>query len=466
MRNHRHLVGVISALGVLSIASLASASSHREAPAIALDPAADNTDVWAWVDAGTHDTLYIVAAYNPLEEPSGGPNFYKFSDDVLYSVHIARGDKDLNDKVRFDISFTTSSINYVDPSNLSLPVGGGKEFFSQLSGQTQTYTVTRTDSSHSTVIAENVPVAPANIGPRTNTVAYAIPSGLYNDAYAATFIHNMGPSEGLVWAGPRDDGFYVDLGGVFDLANLRAAGVAQDGVSGFNCHAIALAIPTTTLTGTGSAPTSGASDAQTLGIWASASRQKVSVLRDDGTTTTTGPWVQVSRLGLPLVNEALIGLQDKDRYNRSQPADDVTNFGAYFLNPVIVRDAQAVGIYSALGVPSSVVTTLESDRLDIIDAINLTASGHDIPLTATGDVLRVDLGLDSQFPNGRMIGGGVNPNQDQVDVTDALLTLILSKGTIAISDNVNSNDANYLTTFPYLALPWQGYSQGHGIPAP
>ena len=354
----------------------------------------------------------------------------------------------------------------MDPSDLTQPVGGGKEFFSQLSGQTQTYTVTKVQDGNQTVIAQNIPVAPVNIGPRTNTVAYQIAGGQYNDAYAATFIHDTGNNKERTWAGPRDDGFYVDLGGVFDLANLRAAGVAQDGVSGFNCHAIALEIPTSDLTESGNAPTSGASDKQTLGVWASASRQKVSVLRKDGTTTTTGPWVQVSRLGLPLVNEALIGLQDKDLYNRSKPADDVSNFAAYFLNPVAVRDAQAVGIYQALNVPASVVTSLESNRLDIIDAINLKASGHNIPLSSTGDVLRVDMGLDSKFPNGRMIGGGAKPNQDQVDVTDALLSLILSKGSIAVSDNVNENDKAYLTSFPYLALPWEGYSQGHGKPAP
>jgi Domain of unknown function (DUF4331) len=465
MRTHRHVLGALGALGIFSITSLASASSHREAPAIALDPAADNTDVWAWVTPGTHANLEIVAAYNPLEEPSGGPNFYKFSDDVLYSVHIARGDVSLDDVIRYDFQFTTSTINYVDPANLSLPVGGGKEFFSQLSGQTQTYSVTMWEHGNSTVIATGIPVAPANIGPRTNAVVYKPASGNYDNAYAATFIHST-ENQGNFWAGPRDDGFYVDLGGVLDLANLRPAGVAQDGVSGFNCHAIALEIPTTLLTATGAAPTSGASDAQTLGVWASASREKVKVFNGDGTDGWTGPWIQVSRLGLPLVNEALIGLQDKDRYNRSRPADDVTNFGAYFLNPVIVRDADAVGIYSALGVPESVVTTLESNRLDIIDAINLTASGHNIPLSATGDVLRVDMGLDSQFPNGRMVGGGAAPDKDQVDVTDALLTLILSKGTIAISDNVNENDANYLTSLPWLALPWQGYSQGHGKVAP
>src|SRR5579859_775710 len=132
----------LAALGILALAGPASASSHREAPAIALDPAADNTDLWAWVSPGAHDKLYVVAAYNPLEEPSGGPNFHKFSDDVLYAIHIARGDQSLADAIRYEIRFTTSSINYVDPADLSAPLGGGKEFFSQLSGQTQTYTVT------------------------------------------------------------------------------------------------------------------------------------------------------------------------------------------------------------------------------------------------------------------------------------------------------------------------------------
>lgn len=108
---------------------------------------------------------------------------------------------------------------------------------------------------------------------------------------------------------------------------------------------------------------------------------------------------------------------------------------------------------------------MKSGRLDIIDTINLKASGHNIPLAATGDVLRVDLGIDSSFPNGRPIPGPA-PNKEQADVTDVLLTVILSKGTLAVADNVNSNDKNYLTSFPYLALPWEGYSQGHGKLAP
>ena len=186
------------------------------------------------------------------------------------------------------------------------------------------------------------------------------------------------------------------------------------------------------------------------------------ILHPGGGETNSGEWVQVSRLGIPLVNEAIIGLQDKDKYNRTRPANDVKNFGSYFLNPVVVRDAEAVGIYKALGVPQDVVDSLKSNRLDIIDTINLKASGHNIPLSATGDVLRVDLGLDSRFPNGRPIPYGAAPNKEQADVTDVLLSVILAKGTIAISDGAQSNDKPYLTEFPYLALPHEGFSQGHG----
>jgi hypothetical protein len=466
MKARHSITGALAALFVSSLTAVAAASSHREAPAISMDPAADNTDLWAWVEPKTHDKLYVVAAYNPLEEPSGGPNFHKFSDDVLYEIHITRGNKSLKDVVTYQIQFSSTDFPRVDPADPNAPLGGGKEFFSQLSGQQQTYWITKKDKNGAATIAQGLTVAPVNIGPRTSAVVYKPENGKYDDAFAAKFIHSLGfnGSEGRVFAGPRDDGFYVDLARVFDLANLLT-GTPTDGVSGYNCHAIALEIPTRLLTETGANPTEGPSDAQTLGVWASASRRKVSVLRNDGTTDSYGKWTQVSRLGLPLVNEALIGLQDKDKYNRTKPANDVQNFGAYFLNPVIVRDAEAVGIYAALGVPQSTVDALKYNRLDIIDAINLKASGHDIPLSATGDVLRVDMGMDSSFPNGRAIPGGAAPNKEQADVTDVLLSVILAKGTLAVGDGVNSNDKAYLPSFPFLALPWEGFSQGHGKPA-
>src|SRR5688572_24259389 len=144
-----YMTAAFCALGALALPQTAHASSHREAPGIALDPAADNTDLWAWVKPGTHDTLYVVAAYNPLEEPSGGPNFHSFSDDVLYEIHIARGPSSLNDVVTYQIQFKTARPTRVDTTNLNAPIGGGKEFFLQLAAgadggfPVQTYTVTK-----------------------------------------------------------------------------------------------------------------------------------------------------------------------------------------------------------------------------------------------------------------------------------------------------------------------------------
>jgi hypothetical protein len=187
------------------------------------------------------------------------------------------------------------------------------------------------------------------------------------------------------------------------------------------------------------------------------------MLKDDGTTERSGDWVQVSRLGLPLVNEALIGYQDKDRYNRTKPKDDVANFGAYFLNPVVVRDAEAVGIYKALGVDP---TPFKSNRTDIIETISLkdipTPGAHSF--TAIGDVLRVDLATASAFPNGRALVPGAN--HEQADVTDVILSLVLAKGQVKISDGVDYNDCTFRSDFPFLAEPHEGFSQGHGQPTP
>ena len=470
MKARHFIAGSLSALALTAMVGLASASSHREAPAIGFDPAADNTDVWAWVNDGAHDKLYVVASYNPLEEPSGGPNYNEFSNDVLYEVHLTKGNKSLADKVTFQIQFDSTTLQQVNPADLSAPLGGGKEFFSQLSGQSQTYSLVRLDwddKGHATKtnLGTGLKVAPVNIGPNTNKVVYNTPK--YDEGFMSKFINPLGfgGNQGRVFAGQTDDGFYVDIGRIFDLANLLG-GTAHDNVAGYNVHSIALEIPTASLTSDKLAPPAGATDDNTLGVWASASRRQTRVLWKGGGEQNHGPWVQVSRLGLPLINEAIIGLQDKDKYNRLKPATDVAKFGAYFLNPVVVRDAEAVGIYKALGVPQSVVDSLKSNRLDIIDTINLKASGHNIPLSATGDVLRVDMGLDSRFPNGRPIPYGAAPNKEQADVTDVLLSVILSKGTVAISDGAQSNDVPYQKDFPFLGVPHEGFQDGHGKAAP
>jgi hypothetical protein len=209
-----------------------------------------------------------------------------------------------------------------------------------------------------------------------------------------------------------------------------------------------------------------------LGVWASASRRQNKSYNADGTVTNCGPWVQVGREGLPLVDAGLIGVQDQSLYLRTTPRTDVENFAGYFLNPVLVRDVEFLGIYSALGVPDETVQSLKTNRTDILQTINLdnipTPGAHHVPIEPgkTGDVLRVDIATDSSFPNGRMIPGGVRPDSEQADVSDVLLTVIVSGGALPIGDGVDYNDENYLTEFPWLALPHQGLFDGHGAATP
>ncbi|MFO0576692.1 MAG: DUF4331 domain-containing protein [Polyangia bacterium] len=461
------LIPSLLALGLAASSNPVGASSHREAPAISQDPVADNTDVYAWVQSGTHDKLNVVLCYNPMEEPAGGPNFNEFSPDVLYELHLTRGPSSLEDVYTYQFQFTKTPIARVNVADLGLAPGGGKEFFAQLSGQKMTMRVTRIEKGQASVIADGVPVAPPRIGPRTYD-NFQKPQGgpaAYDDSFAATFVKPTSEG-GKVWAGPRDDGFYVDLGGVFDAANLRPKGTAQDGVAGYNVHAIAIEIPTTRLTASGQAPGSTPGNNTLMGVWASASRRQISIRLRNGESFSFGPWVQVSRLGLPLVNEALIGLQDKDRWNYDRPSRESYYF-PYFLNPVIVRDAEAVGIYQALGMSA---TPFKSNRTDLVDVINVkdfpTANAHSVPLSATGDVLRVDLAADSGFPLGRTLINTANPKQEGADVTDVLLSLLLTKQVSGVKDGVDYNDKPFLTTIPWLPLPWQGYNEGHGKPTP
>ena len=481
--NKRHLgVGFALGLTALAVTVLTTpvwASSHREAPAISEDPSADNTDVYAWVNKGSHDKLTIVANWNPLEEPAGGPNFHKFSDNVRYEIHIARGNKDPFDIATYYIRFKSARAKRTNvaklPNKFSVSNGllGGHQFFRQLAGVEQTYSVAKIEwkGNFGTYkrIVSNKAVAPPNIGPRTQKLVYGVvyknAAKYDNNFIKSNFIHPTSEG-GQVFAGPRDDGFYVDLGGVFDLANITknrgtsGATPATDGVSGFNVHSIALEIPTKNLTPDKKAPGSTQKNAdRTLAIWAAASRRRITFRGWGGRTFNFGGWVQVSRLGFPLINEVVIGLQDKDRFNASHPAFDVPRFGAYFLNPIIVRDAEAVGIYTEFNADADALK-LKTNRLDIIGVLNL--GNKDIGLDVTGDFLRLDMTKDSGFPNGRPIPGGKAANQEQADVTDVIMQVVLAKGTIPLTDNANSNDKDFLTVFPYLPLPHEGFSEGHG----
>ena len=460
----------LAAILVLAPA-VVQASSHREAPTIAYDPAADNTDVYAWVNKGDHKKFYLIGNWIPLEEPSGGPNYHRFSDNVRYEFHIARGNKNLFDAYTYYVRFRSSRLRANASKNLgsgkdiakgTLPLVGGHQFFSQISGQTQTFSVWKIawtgNRGRATRIVNNKPVAPPNIGPRTNQLVYKIAADGYNDAFTQKYVHDATDGS-KVFAGPRTDVFFVDLGAIFDLANLRTIfnkgpkNPPQDHVANKNTHTIALEIPTKNLTANGQDPTSGASVDQTLGVWAASSRRRITFRGWGGRTFHFGGWVQVSRLGFPLVNEAVIGIADKDRFNASHPAYDVPRFGAYILNPVIVQDAEAVGIYKALN--QTATDALKFNRTDIVTAIlNL---GKNIPLSASGDVLRVDMGIDSGFPNGRQLG---------TDVTDVIVSYVLTKDPKALVgavDAINKPAVAPTTTFPFMPVPREGFCCGGSL---
>jgi hypothetical protein len=200
-------------------------------------------------------------------------------------------------------------------------------------------------------------------------------------------------------------------------------------------------------------------------VWSSISRQRTQTVDTSNNITGqrgSGPWVQVGRNALPLFNAGLVGTQRQTLYLHSSPMKDVSNFGADILYPVLVRDAEALGIYAALGVPSTAVTMLKGPRLDIINAINL---GRPIPVMDgfTGDVITIDAAVDSMFPNGRRLGGGTAPNRNQVNVNSVLISLIVAGDPGAgLAKGVEVNDKDYLDRFPFLAPAHQGLLQGHG----
>jgi hypothetical protein len=500
--------------------STALASSHREAPAISTDPAADNTDLYAWVcqeDSGP--ALCIVANYIPLELPEGGPNYNKFSDDVLYQIHVTHNDKKgkptLEDYLTIDFRFETAPTPIVPVDDKTQGPGGGKEFFAQLAGefdQTVDVTLRRADSDRSETLFYRAKVAPPNIGQRTATFVYGTPS--YAD-FSQTFV-TKNRRNYRFFAGPRDDAFYVNLAQIFDLGSIVGLNTlngqpfrsrdydvdpkqngtfantdptkAPDGVSGLNVHSLAIAIPFSELAPRNNKAAFDKAVAQGLpsnttlfGVWASASRQTARNLCAPFYAGTKfcprgyqafGPWRQVSRLGLPLINEAVIGVQDKDKFNRTTPANDVNNFGAYFLNPILVRDVEAIGGYAQLGV-ETVPDSLKYGRVDILQVINLdnipTMGAHSVEIAngKTGDVLRVDVAVPSSFPNGRPLSGPAVASGKEEDVTDIELSLILTGLQSPVTDYVGGpgDGRKLLDYFPYLGVPFAGDREGKGSPA-
>ena len=472
-------------------------SSHREAPEIAKDPVADSADLYAFVSPDRPDLVTIIANYVPLQGPDGGPNFYSFGDDVRYWINVDNdGDGDAD--ISFQFQFATSLEN---PDSFLYNSGPIRSLTDTSWNRRQTYSVTRVEYHESreptwTALGEGLACPPCNIGP-LSTPDYP--------SLADAAVHSLGGGV-TVFAGQRADGFYVDLGAIFDLGILRPFeglhtlfGLTGTGVAGsppgvsatkaLNVHSIAIQLPITALTADGRAPSDPSSPASVVGIWTTANRRKVQVREGwHRNGTETGPWVQVSRLGNPLVNEVIIPLGQKDYWNSVDPRFD-KQFTPFFTDPELARLLPALypGVFPNLGAYNAG----SPDRADLV-AILLTGIPEGVvpgfqnytgPVQA--DMLRLNLAIPpagspentgllggdvAGFPNGRRVfddvvtievravAGATLQLVDPAFKSDGAAGAVHQGLTSGPSDLTARSTEAYLSTFPYLGVPLSGYA--------
>jgi hypothetical protein len=487
-------------VSILTLSSSIYASSHREALSVLNEPCADNTDTFAWVSDGTHDKLYLIMDFNPLHEPGQGNQGFRACNGYRYEFHIGKGTS-LRDEAVYRVEFKNTLTPEAAPSPTD-NLGGGNELLWQLTGGTETMTVTRVKAPGNAtpaILAENIPVLPNNHGPQTDRLVYGLgpfkgydsgdnssrQNALYDQSFVDTYIKTLS-NGGRIIAGQFDDPYQLDEKGIFDLVNLGRSDLGgiegarstpiEDVFAGFNVFSIALEIPTAELFPDG-IPHNGTLNATStdslLRVWSRITRPATQTVDASNIVTGlrgSGNYVQVGRNALPLFNAGLVGTQRQTTYLHTDPMKDVTRFGADILYPVLVRDLEALGVYKALGVPASAVTTLKGPRLDIVNAINL---GRPIPVAdgSTGDVITIDASINSQFPNGRRLGGGTKATRHQVNVNTVLISLIAAGDPGAgLARGVEDNDKAFLPRFPFLAPAHNGLLQGHGgtntVPVP
>src|SRR6266566_42209 len=456
-------------------------SSHREAPEISKDPVADSTDVYAFVSPDKPDTVTLIANYIPLQGPAGGPNFYEFGDDVLYEIHIDNsgdGRPDITYQFRFHTKLR-------DPGTFLYNTGPIETLDSPNWNRRQFLTVTRVRHGNKTTVGTNLACPPCNIGP-LSTPDYA---GL-----AAAAVHGL-PGGAKVFAGQRAEGFYVDLGSIFDLANLRPfeqlhnqfglnvfskAAPGVNATAALNVHSIAIQVPTPELTGKGAG--NPGSPASVIGVWTTASRQRVRLWdADRGENLSSGPFRQVSRLGNPLVNEVLIPLGKKDLWNSLPPSDDKA-FASHVTHPelaallpslypgvfpqlaALVKSGQARADLEAIlltGIPAGIVPGFQNNTGQVLaDMLRLNTA---IAPSDSPNELGIIGGDLAGFPNGRRvfddvatvelraIAGATYPLVNKSFTPDAAAGVVTDGLTSA------SVPSGYLGSFPYLGVPYGGF---------
>jgi hypothetical protein len=517
-------LAVSAAIASAVCSSLALASSHREAPFTAANPTIDGTDFYmfrAYGDVATNaavvatDSVVFIANYNPLQDPDGGPNYFPLNQNALYAINVDNNG-DAKPEISFQFQFTnhykgaglnTGATANGAPQNVAIPliVAGplgttGDNSTDASDNRYETYTVTMLKGTTSTPLMNSSGSATFqkpvdNIGTKT------IPN---YTAYANNFIQTVSFGScgtGQIFVGQRREGFIIDLGEIFDLIDLNPLGgrnSTQNSLSGKNVTSIAMQVPVACLTkdSKGSATTAD----PVLGAWTTSYLRQARVLNPTPVSTNNasvvgGAWTQVSRLGHPLVNEVVIGLPDKDRFNDSQPKDDA-QFATYVTNPTL--PALVTALFPTVATPATPRTDLEAVFLT---GLSLKATGGTTPIfsnnptdygdtVAAADELRLNtsvapvavgaqsnLGLlacdTSGFPNGRRPGDDViditltaaegaltaaNPNSLQTcSVASGTPTIVNANAVVNDGAAADSTDSNYyLATFPYLAAPLPG----------
>jgi len=462
------------------LAGTAFAASHSDAPLSKQDPQTNITDVYAFVGTKYNDpsikVLNVLVQVHPFCEPGDGVIYDRFADDALFSIHIAdpitgatlsrydfqfssinAGYKNLDTALSYGLGTEAGSINHV---------GDARQNF------VQTYTVTKVEGNRSTVIASALKCPPPNVGKNTtpfyNDLLGRAVSGAATwsalDRYTQETVYSA-PSGESFFAGSREDSFFSDIPGIFDFLNSRildnngslADGLGQDGngvdgFKGFNVLAYALQIPISSLpsinyTAAFTGPATG------VGVYASVSRQRVTLRRTDGEPSNSGPWIQVNRMGNPLFNELLVALRDKDNYNRADPTADSARFRKYAENP------EAAGLVNAI-YGTSFVTSGRTDlsAVYIPDVLRVNTATAPVRLAGQEGFSRLSfIGGDTSgaaaggWPNGRRLGD---------DVIDIAITAVAGGPAYAaltvVGDNVASNDQVYNQVFPYGGTPHSG----------
>jgi hypothetical protein len=433
------VVGIAVAAAVLlvrgPVLDAGQASSHREAPMIAEDQTADNTDLYAYRSPDAPNSLTVIANWIPAEDTAAGPNWYRFSERARYAINIDR-----NGDAKPDVTYRLRFKN--------------RDAALFLGNTVQDYTVTRVSGGRETIVAKGV-TPPNNIGPRTTpNYRQLAQAGVFNLA-----------GGGKVFAGQREDAFFADIGAIFDLVAIRKGtgnmGGGKDFFAGYAVHGIALQIPISQLDDRD----------HVVGVWATTERPQMKIR---SWRTKSGvkrysqerEWTQVSRLGNPLINEVIIPTKLKDRWNRLSPATDA-QFVQFYRQPLL---AAVINQLYGLGIQ-------ENNRDDLVQVLLTGVPGLNNTGSKLADMLRVNLSIApaknpsrlgvfggdvAGFPNGRRL------EDDVVDIAERAVAgkLLGHPAGDLLGDGVDGNDVPNLGMFPYENDPPSGFDNVKGQQKP